>query len=416
MLPTLFFLGVFLSVILAIFNYRKNPATIWLSLFFFSVSVYCLIHYVLFYSDSVILVALFFKSNIGIITLLPGLALYFYTKLTVTDQEKLKRAEWFHFLPVALIFLVGVDNYFSPWNEKLRMASDFILNHKSLISYYQQSDHGSGSFTLVFLFRSLYNFLYFLGAVAIFLRHKIVIRNAHVFSHQKFMYSWLSVLYILFFVLVMSHSAILYTHYFTNQTSIAYTFLIIQLVALTGLVALLFSPFLFPGILYGLPRIGGHERQSESGFEPDLSHQIVAETSSTEDPRGNDAGERRLEEKYLQAIGNLIDACMKEHQPYLNPAFNMAMLSVLINIPVHHVAYYFKEVKNQSISEYRNFWRVEYAKKMIAEGKSKNLTLEAIARLSGFSSRNTFLVSFKKYEKMTPKEFMKNQKNYIHRP
>jgi AraC-like DNA-binding protein len=133
---------------------------------------------------------------------------------------------------------------------------------------------------------------------------------------------------------------------------------------------------------------------------------LIEVKGSPDIPRDKDAGERRLEEKYLQTIRVLIDACMIEHQPYLNPTFNMAMLSVLINIPVHHVAYYFKEVQGQSITEFRNFWRVESAKRMIAEGKSKNLTLEAIARLSGFSSRNTFLVSFKKHENMTPKEFM----------
>jgi len=411
MLPTLFLLGVFLSVVLAIFNYRKNPATIWLSLFFFSVSVYCLIHYVLFYSDSIILVALFFKSNIGIITLLPGLVLYFYTKLTVKDKERLKPIDWLHFLPVALIFMGGVHNYFSPWTQKLQMASDFILNNKSLISYYQQSDLGSGSFYLTFFFRPLYNFLYLLGAFVVFYKQKSKIRDSHVFSHQKFMYSWLSVLYILFFVLIISHSALLYAHYFTNQTSIAHTFFLIQLIALTGLVALLFSPFLFPGILYGLPQVKNYESQIDKASGPVLSGELIEDTGSPDESRDKDTGERRLEEKYLQTIDNLIDACMKEHQPYLNPAFNMAMLSVLINIPVHHVAYYFKEVKCQSISDYRNFWRVEYAKKLIAEGKSKNLTLEAIARLSGFSSRNTFLVSFKKHGKMTPKEFMKNQKN-----
>ncbi|MCX6265991.1 MAG: AraC family transcriptional regulator [Bacteroidetes bacterium] len=411
MLPTLFLLGVFLSVILAIFNYRKNPATIWLSLFFFSVSVYCLIHYVLFYSESVILVALFFKSNIGVITLLPGLVLYFYTKLTVTDQEKLKPIDWLHFLPVALVFVVGIDNYFSPWTEKLRMASDFILNNKSLISYYQQSDHNSGSFSLAFFFRSLYNLLYLLGAVVVFLKHNFTIRDSHVFSHQKFMYSWLSLLYILFFVSIVSHSALLYTHYFTNQTSITQTFFLIQLIALTGLVALLFSPFLFPGILYGLPQVKDHERQIEIGYKKGLHEIVIIEKGCSDEHQDKDAGERRLEERYLMEIGMLIDACMKEQQPFLNPAFNMAMLSVLINIPVHHVAYYLKEIKNQSISECRNSWRVEYAKKMIAEGKSKNLTLEAIAHLSGFSARNTFLVSFKKYEKMTPKEYMKNNKS-----
>jgi len=46
--------------------------------------------------------------------------------------------------------------------------------------------------------------------------------------------------------------------------------------------------------------------------------------------------------------------------------------------------------------------RVRHAKKLIKEGKTKELTLEAIGQLSGFSTRNTFFMAFKKVEGISP--------------
>jgi AraC-like DNA-binding protein len=42
---------------------------------------------------------------------------------------------------------------------------------------------------------------------------------------------------------------------------------------------------------------------------------------------------------------------------------------------------------------------------MITEGKTANLTLEAIGVLSGFSSRTTFFRAFKKVEDVSPGAF-----------
>jgi AraC-like DNA-binding protein len=48
-----------------------------------------------------------------------------------------------------------------------------------------------------------------------------------------------------------------------------------------------------------------------------------------------------------------------------------------VKIPVHNLAYYFREENKQTFSDYRNEWRVEHAKNLIREGKSNDLTLEA---------------------------------------
>jgi AraC-like DNA-binding protein len=93
---------------------------------------------------------------------------------------------------------------------------------------------------------------------------------------------------------------------------------------------------------------------------------------------------------------------MKELQPYLQPDCNLAYFSKLINIPSHHLSYYFREVKKQTFNDYRNEWRINHAKKLIKEGKASEMTLEAIGMLSGFSSRNAFITDFKKVEGISP--------------
>jgi len=93
---------------------------------------------------------------------------------------------------------------------------------------------------------------------------------------------------------------------------------------------------------------------------------------------------------------------MRETRPYLQPGFNLPQLSAQIQIPVHHLGYYFREIKRQTFNDYRNEWRINHAKKLIEEGKASEITLEAIGMLSGFSSRNAFITDFKKVEGVSP--------------
>ncbi len=93
---------------------------------------------------------------------------------------------------------------------------------------------------------------------------------------------------------------------------------------------------------------------------------------------------------------------MENFQPYTNPGFNLAELSVLIHIPVHHLAYYFREDKKKSFLDYRNEWRVKHAKNLMKEGKNIEMTLEAIGLLSGFPNRDSFRTAFHRTEGVTP--------------
>ncbi len=104
---------------------------------------------------------------------------------------------------------------------------------------------------------------------------------------------------------------------------------------------------------------------------------------------------------YLLHIDQKVELCMKDLQPYLQPECNLAYLSRLVDIPIHHLAYYFREERKQPFNDYRNELRVNHAKSLIMAGKAKEMTIEAIGLMSGFTNRTTFFSCFKKIEGST---------------
>jgi AraC-like DNA-binding protein len=181
----------------------------------------------------------------------------------------------------------------------------------------------------------------------------------------------------------------------TKSTAIFRTLNVFQLFSAIGLIGLLISPLFFPQILYGMPRVP----------VPAVHSQVEKAAKEPESLIGNKAPVS-FEADYINRLGALTDGCMSDYKPYLQQEFNLTQLSVMINIPVHHLAWYFREIKNRSFTDFRNEWRIQHAKGLIRQGKTAEMTLEAIGMLSGFFSRNTFITAFKKFEGITPSEYV----------
>jgi|GEM_PF-4937440 AraC-like DNA-binding protein len=152
-------------------------------------------------------------------------------------------------------------------------------------------------------------------------------------------------------------------------------------------------PFCFPEVLYGRAsfRVAGQPDPVQVGEEGE------------ENSRRNN---QQFSPGYLQELSARIITFMEQEKPYLDPRLNLVHFSVLTGIPTHHLAYYFRNKKDQSFTEYRNAWRVQHAKMLISQGYAEIMTLEAIGTQSGFSSRNAFLTAFKKHAGLPPRDFM----------
>lgn len=390
MLLFLSILGILLSVILLYFNARNYRSSRYLGLFFLFASLYSLFQYILLYSKSVTLISLFL-FNLSLVTspvYLIGPMLYFYVRSILTDDSKLKRSDLWHFLPMLIYFISALPNAFVPWHEKVEVART-VVNDPEFIMVYKATLL-SKIFPAVFIYlsRLLLILCYTLLSIGLFSNFLVKKKSSSVLSKQHFMKKWLCLFLGFLLILEVTQILLVIRAFEMHFSDLFFTLNIFRVISGIGLVGLLISPFFFPIILYGLPQL------------PDA--QKIKDAKNSQSETTAERSKQNFESDYLRSIDQTIIFSMREHQPYLQPDCNLAYFSKLINIPTHHLAYYFREIKKQPFNDFRNQWRINHAKALIQEGKASEITLEAIGMLSGFSSRNAFINDFKKLEGIPP--------------
>jgi len=383
----------FLSSILLFSNARRFKSSVYIGLFFLFLSFYVFSQYVLLYSGSVWLISHFLIALpfIASPVYLIGPMLYLYIRSILTDNSKLQRRDFWHFLPMIIYFLATVPNTFVPWAENVELA-ERVVENPDIISEYRAT-------VLTKIFPPLFVFLsrlflilgYALWSFGLFINFIVNKRYSTVLSKQHFMKKWLFQLLGFLLVLVISQIFLVIRSFDMHFVDLSSTIKIIRTISGAGLIGLLISPFFFPAILYGLPRLPESTGAMDSGQK-----ELPGNSAKSNKPSNS------YECDYLRSIGHQVDSYMKEHQLYLNPDCNLAYFSKLMEVPAHHVAYYFREVKKQRFNDFRNEWRIQHAKTLIKEGKATEMTLEAIGSLSGFTSRNAFTTDFKKIEGISP--------------
>jgi len=394
--------GIVLSVILLHFNTRKNISTIYLGIFFLLISLYGFYQYVLLYSKSVLLIKLLLS---GFVIAFPALyligpMLYWYIRSVLTDNSRLKRRDIWHFLPMIIFFLAALPYIFVPFSDKVEAATEAVRDVSYIQTYKATILDQIFSVSAIYLSRPILVLGYTLWSIGLLLRYLMQRKVSKVFARQYFMTKWLCLLLGFMLILDVTQILLIIKAFAMDFSELFFTLNVLRILSVAGLIGLLISPFFFPTILYGLPRFP--ESVLTSNCEKVDPNQLP------DDPRKKT---NHFESNYIHYINQKADFCMKEAQPYLQHDFNLAHLSVHTQIPVHHLSYYFREVKKQHFNDYRNEWRINHAKTLIRLGKADEFTLETIGLQSGFSSRNTFLTTFKKVEGITPSTFAAQSKN-----
>ena len=393
-------LGIFLSVILLYFNARNYTSSIYLGLFFLLISIYNFIQYVMLESKSVFGVSIVYL-NIGFLTYLIGPMLYWYVRSVLTDDPRLKKSDFWHLLPMLIFFMATLPHLFSPWSHKVGIASKIVVDVDIFWKYKSSFLNDFFNPYAIYLSRPILVLGYAFWSFALFLRYLKKKGEPKTQIHQHLITKWLSVLFLFLTIWFVGHALQIVETAISRSLNIFYSLNILQFLSATGLIGLLVLPFFFPAVLYGL-----------SGLPKPIIPLAQEDKTIKEEPIETDGlpvlekkVENRYEADYLLRIHQKVELCMKDLQPYLRPDCNLAYLSKLVDVPGHHLSHYFREEMKQPFNDYRNEWRVNHAKKLITEGKTSELTLEAIGHLSGFSSRNAFFMAFKKVEEISPSAF-----------
>jgi AraC-like DNA-binding protein len=397
MILSLSITGILLSVLLIYFKSRKHIATIYLGGFFFLVSFYTLNHYILLSSKSLLLITIFF-THFNFLFYLIGPLLYWYIRSVLTDDPHLKKKDLFHLLPMVVYLLASLPYLFRPNAFKVQIATEIVRDFNFIWNHSQTVLSDLFSIPAIFLSRYVLILGYTIWSIGLLIRYHKQRGKLRVFSGQNFMIKWLSILLGFLTILVISRTFIMIGTFYIDY-QIFHSLSILQVLSMVGLIGMLISLLVYPEILYGLPRVP----------ESIIACQTEVEDTDLVAPRTTNS-KITLEREYLRYIAQKSDSCMEEHQPFISPGFNLTRFSVLTNIPIHHLAYYFKKTRKQSFGDYRNQWRINHAKKLITEGKANSQTIEAIGLQSGFVTRNTFLNAFKRLEGITPKDFASQTK------
>jgi AraC-like DNA-binding protein len=392
--------GLFLSLILLYNSTKGGRTNRLLSLFFLVLSLNMLSTYIMLNSKSTLLCSIFI-ANFDFTRYLLGPFAFFYIRNTLSDNATFRKSDSWHYVISAIVFIALLPYIFSAPEHKEFISKQIIENRKYLIDFKPSIIYDMLGVKGVYLLRPLQTFIYILFGLYLYIKHLLKSSVVSFKSQRKVINTWLAVFLFLMIIVCITQIAIYKETDAIVQNVTNLSAKIMQSISIFGIIGLLFSPFIFPSILYGLPIIHPkhykpHNRESDAQYQELLAKHKTSNLL--------------MEEFYLKSMEQQIQKCMSEERPFLKNDFNMTVLSNKVNIPLHHLSYFFREYSPTSFTKMKNEWRVRYAVELMESGELSHFTLETIGMQSGFETRNTFRTSFIKVYGITPKEYVERKK------
>jgi AraC-like DNA-binding protein len=385
-------LTILLSVILAIYNWRLNKTTVFLSLFFIIFSLYGITHHFTVYGNSVINLALFF-NNISPFFLLVGPFLYFYVRGTIQDKQGLKWQDSIHFLPFS-IHLIGITPYLLSSFEFKKNIAFNILNDIDSMKIMDLNIF----FTVPqsFLIRTVLFLTYVIYLIGFVWLSYSSENKKNPLKQNLITYRWL--LFLLLILLFLIVNFFLVTISFLTESAIRvnqYSKMIHFIAGISYLI-LSISLLLFPKVLYGIPE------------------SVKINLLKNNEPKNNEIIlDTQINENDLESFHELtkhIKEYLNTDKPFLNPEFSLSDISLALNVPQHHVAYCINNILNVRFAKLKSELRIAHAKELLQKGKHYDFTINGIGQSSGFSTRSNFYNAFKIETGLTPTQFLNQVK------
>ena len=114
-------------------------------------------------------------------------------------------------------------------------------------------------------------------------------------------------------------------------------------------------------------------------------------------------------ERAARGLNTLLHA-LEVDRAYLDPDLTLTSLAARLRMPVSHLSQIINERLHQNFTDLINHYRVNEAKRRIADPAWRHYTLLAIAEEVGFRSKSSFNAVFKKHTQVTPSQFREQQR------
>lgn len=311
---------------------------------------------------------------------------YLYTRSILLEETRFRKYDWVHFLPAVINVVDLLPFYFSD-SETKRVIVNSIVNNFN--DSYQK---GSGLIPAFwhFQFRWMLGIVYLVFQWSIL--YRVVIRNK--LRGYKQVIDWLFIFTIFSSVIYVglgTMSIIAWVNLGTRLNPLSSARSIPTLLQVMGFTCLSVYLFFKPEVLYGIPRVPEApsvkeklpETDREAPFSPGLMDLYVEQ----------------------------LEIYISEQEPFKRHGFTVTELAQALKMPLHHLSYVLNYYYKQRFTDFINNYRVNYIKKQLESDSWRSYTLEALAKESGFSSRSTFSVAFKKFTGLSPSQYLQLNEN-----
>lgn len=119
-------------------------------------------------------------------------------------------------------------------------------------------------------------------------------------------------------------------------------------------------------------------------------------------------GRVRIDDDECERIVRRMKGLLEKNKMYTNPELKMSDVADRLDISASKLSQVFNLYLNENYYDFINRYRINEFKRLIAEGEYDRYTLTALSEKCGFK-KSTFFSSFRKFEGMTPTEYLKKK-------
>lgn len=398
---------IFLALLLLHFNRRLQPGSTWFSATLLVIATIQLTHYFAFVGESMFWMAFFFNHFSPIFYLL-GPFIFFHVRSVLSDRVGLRKWDFLHFIPSIIQGIAILPYVIKPWDHKVWVAGEIMRDIYNLVEL-----PGLVMFPVMInvIARPLSWFgytAYSLFMVHRFRRHypvrqRIPFADARQILRFMLSFLWVCLLTEISFILLTVEFLVNFLDETQEQATVFWLNITSFGVAVIPCVLLF-----FPEMLYGIPRLHIASVDTPPGMVPPPA------VKKTEDllPEIHAGNEKNLDNDatpQFQALAENIMRYMREDSPWLDPEFSLDHLAHHLGVPKHHLYYCFNSILQTRFTRIRSECRIGYACRLLEQGETREKTIEAIGLASGFSSRSSFLTTFREIKGMSPSDYVKRQ-------
>jgi AraC-like DNA-binding protein len=291
-----------------------------------------------------------------------GPACLLYTYSTFNPDFRFR---WYHLLHLAPFFINIVE--FTPF---------YLKSNAEKLAYYQGFlESGSVFMPLHFSLKTVSVLLYLL--IQIYFFRKLKPKDKKERERKGYLLSWFRIFFTGQVVLGLG----LILSWFEKFHSVTDPYFFAMMVLGIYLYAVTITLLLYPKILYGID----------------------------EKPKGSDKKyfRSKLSEEEKEYILDRLKTYLNGKQkPYLDPKITLHKISGELRITSNNLSQVINEKTGLNFNDYINSYRINESKNLLRSNDFKILTIDAIAKMSGFNSKSAFYSAFRKQTGLTPGEFL----------